>query len=120
MVHNQQEADLLIQPDSTGPMKRTFTSLRDMTPPAPHWDVALSIQDNPLLARDEGWIFRSGRYVGALPVDPIGDPRTRRISHPSGYRCWFAALAISKRYDDDYRHIGDDFRKRPCVDGDWN
>ncbi len=71
VVHNQQEADLLIQPDSTGPMKRTFTSLRDMTPPAPHWDVALSIQDNPLLARDEGWIFRSGRYVGALPVDPI-------------------------------------------------
>jgi hypothetical protein len=69
-VDNQQEADRLIQPDSTGPATRTFTSLRDLTPPAPHWDFALSIQDNPGVASDEGWIFRSGRFV-ALPVDSI-------------------------------------------------
>jgi hypothetical protein len=70
-VENQQEADLLIQPDSTGPLTRPFTSLRDLTPPSPAWSVALSIQDNPLLATDQGWIFRSGRFQPDLPTDPI-------------------------------------------------
>jgi hypothetical protein len=71
LTYNTLEADRLTQPNSTGPMTRTIESQRDLTPPASHWDVALSIQDDSRVSTEEGWIFRSGGYVGALPVDPI-------------------------------------------------
>jgi hypothetical protein len=70
-VENQQEADRLLMPGSAGPSTRSIESVRDLTPPAPHWDLGISIQDNLRIGADEGWIFRSGRYSFPLPSESI-------------------------------------------------
>jgi hypothetical protein len=70
-VEREDERDLIVQPDSSGPLERSFVSNVDLTIAVPPHSVALSIQDNLLVGANEGWIFRSGRFTPELPSEPI-------------------------------------------------
>lgn len=66
----QMVIDTFVFPDQNGPPDRSFESSFDPTGPTPSTYMAVSIQDRPLAATDQGWLFRSGRYL-TLPSEEI-------------------------------------------------
>src|SRR4051794_17521948 len=50
----------------------TFTVAGDLAPPpSPAWFIGLRIQEVARVPRDDGWLFRSGRFETDPPTDPI-------------------------------------------------
>src|SRR3954466_1690873 len=50
----------------------TFLVPGDLAPtPSPAWFIALRIQEIARIPKDDGWLFRSGRFDTNPPTDPI-------------------------------------------------